>query len=231
MLVAILMLAPLTGCLREAGARPDSPAITEEKSKDPSPKPPEAPVVEQGKTGKPVKPTADDVARKMADFVKEIEGLKPIAKPVTCEKLATFLPKAPKDYTAGKPHSEMIDTEPSVSGEESYPIRYNFVETRYKNGDKSVKVQILDTGNNHSFYKWIAEAAELMGGTEDDYEKGILLDGDFAMESYRKSSQRCELTVMVARRFQIEIIGNGVTPDFAQAVLKSIDRKALAALK
>jgi len=215
-LFVMLVLSSLSGCLRENGGRPDSPVITEGKPKEGS---------------KPVAATDPVLAKKMADYAKVIEALKPIAKPVACAKLETLLPKAPANYKAGTPHSEMIDTEPSVSGEESYPIRYNFVEGKYKNGDKTLTVQILDTGHNHSFYKWIPEAAELKGGTDEEYEKGLLIDGDFAMESYRKSSGRCELTVMIAGRFQIEIKADGVSPEFAHTILKSIDRKALAGLK
>jgi hypothetical protein len=218
------MFVILLGCVFLVGCRGEAVSPT--------------PIVEQAKDGKksadkPEEKKKDPpapVAQKEKDWAEEIKALKPV-DPVAIEKLLALLPKAPADYKAREPLSETIDFEASVHGQEAYSFKYNLVEGKYKNGDKTLTVRIIDTARIAEFYKWIPGSATLKEEFDAGFEKGLTIDGDPAIEKYFKSTQRGDLTVMVAKRFQIEISADGIPPEFVQAVFKSLDRKALTALK
>ncbi|MBI2807228.1 MAG: hypothetical protein HYX68_19775 [Planctomycetes bacterium] len=157
--------------------------------------------------------------------VEEKTELKPV-EPIECAKLLPLLPKPPMGYSAGTPllESNDFDTRDDT-------FKYNFVEQTYKSRDRALTVRILDAAQIKYFYAWIDESASLKESSEEGSALGLKLDGNPAIERYRKADRRAELTVMLANRFQVEITATGVEPGFAREVYEKIDRQALAALK
>lgn len=191
-----------------------------------------AQVIEQANDGKkPVDVVQPPVDEKPIDWAKEIAAMKPI-EPVDHEKLLPFLPKAPAGYEVREPYSDSAEFEAQPYHTDiTYFIKYSFAEAIYRNGEKSVTVKILDAARIDAFYKWIPESAALKKQTDAGHELGLTIGADPAMEKYRKDEQRTDLTVMMGKRYHIEITTKGAPPELAQAVLKSIDRARLIALK
>ncbi len=208
--LTLAALVFLTGCARDSAAQ----------------------VVEQTQDAKkPVDDVKAPVDEKPIDWAKEIAAMKPI-EPIDHEKLLPFLPKAPAGYQVREPYSDSAEFEAQPYHTDiTYTIKYTFAEALYRNGDKSVSVKILDAAKIDAFYKWIPETAALKKQTEAGHELGLTIGADPALEKYRKDEQRTDLTVMMGKRFHIEIITKGAPPEFAQVVLKSIDRAKLTALK
>jgi hypothetical protein len=157
----------------------------------------------------------------MEAIQKEIAEMKPVP-PVHFDKLIPLLPAAPAGYEAEKPRGETTE-----AGE----FQFSYAQRNYRAGDKSLEVKIQDAAHISQFYLWLSVAAMTKRETTEGYEKGITIGDDPAFERYTKDGKRLELTVLIAKRHVVEIRVNGEEPEFARAVLKSIDQKALAALK
>ncbi|MSQ96884.1 MAG: hypothetical protein EXR98_20340 [Gemmataceae bacterium] len=217
MIAVLLALSFLVGCKRESVG--PGPIVAHDKDDK---TPVEKPDDKKKDPPAPEKPT---------DWAKEIETLKPV-EPVDCEKLLPLLPKAPAGYQTQDAFADSAEfVAMPYETNMTYTIKYGFAEGIYRNGDKSLTVKILDTARIDAFYKWIPESAGLKSETEQGYKKFLTIDGNPSLEKYSTEDKRGDLTVMVAKRFQIEIIAKGVPPEFVQSVLKGIDRKALATLK
>lgn len=164
---------------------------------------------------------ASKMADKMAEIQKEIAEMKPV-DPVHFDKLIALLPAAPAGYKADDPKGETVEF-----GEH----KHSFAERTYRKDDKTLTVKIHDAAQISAFYAGIAFAAMMKRETTEGYEKGVTIDGNPAIEKYTKANKHGELTVMVAKRFLVEIRADDVAPEFVRTVYDSIDRKALGALK
>lgn len=207
-ILVVLSCFLLVGCLR-GPAKPDKPEKIdegEEISKNP--------FKALDQFGK--------IADKMAAIQKEIAEMKPV-DPVSFEKLLPLLPKPPAGYkTDDKPRGETTEF-----GE----FKHSFVEQTYRKDDMTLTVKIHDAAQISALYASFSIAAMLNRTTTEGHEKGVTIDGNPGIDKYSKANQRAELTVMVGKRFLVDIHADGVSPDFARTVYSSIDLKALMALK
>ena len=162
-----------------------------------------------------------DNAEKIAAIEKEASEMKPV-EPVHFEKLQPLLPQAPAGYKAERPNAETIK-----AGEFSH----TYVECQYRKDDNFLTVKIHDTAMIPQLYKAFAVASQMSAETNEGHAKGVTVDGDPGWEEFKKASKRTTLTVLVGKRFLVEVRADGVPVEFAHTVLKSIDRKKLLALK
>lgn len=110
---------------------------------------------------------------------------------------------------------------------------YSQAEQRYKNGDKEIKVEIVDY--NAAFQMFSAATALYKMGyaTEDDTKKEAASDLGIkdvsAYESIYKKEQRGSLAVIAGDRFMINIESNGSNdPDLLHSVAKSMKLSEMA---
>lgn len=126
----------------------------------------------------------------------------------------------------------------NASGEKSSAMGINIskAEADYNDeqGNKSIDVEITDLGSVSGLtafaaYGWYM--ADIDKETENGYEKTFMYKGNKAFEKYNKSSQNGEISVLVAKRFMVELNGNNVTMDELKAALDMIDIGKLESMK
>jgi hypothetical protein len=67
--------------------------------------------------------------------------------------------------------------------------------------------------------------------SDDGYEKDVTIGGRSMHEKYTKASQQSTLSVIVARRFDVEIEGTAVTMDAVHDAMTHVDLKRLESMK
>jgi hypothetical protein len=120
----------------------------------------------------------------------------------------------------------------SAEGEKggAFGIIVAHAEGRYQGGGGYVDLKITDPGNLSGFAAMAAMwmNMELDKETDTGYEKTGTANGRRFHEKYDKNSKSGEYTVIVGKRFMVEINGNGV--DMA-TMKKAIDQINLAKLE
>lgn len=126
----------------------------------------------------------------------------------------------------------------NASGEKTAAMGFNIskAEADYKEegGDKRIDVQITDLGSVSGLtafaaYGWYG--AEIDKETEDGYERTFTYKGNKGYEKYNNKYKDGDLSVLVAKRFVVEINGNNVTMDEMKAALDMIDIGKLEGMK
>ncbi|MEP0861666.1 MAG: hypothetical protein HRF52_09545 [Ignavibacterium sp.] len=126
----------------------------------------------------------------------------------------------------------------NASGEKSAAMGINIskAEADYNDeqGNKSIDVEITDLGSISGLtglaaYGWYL--AEIDKETENGYEKTFMYKGNKAFEKYNNSSKDGEISVLVAKRFVVELNGNNVTMNELKAALDMIDIGKLEGMK
>lgn len=164
-----------------------------------------------------------DAVQKAADAAKEAESQKPV-DPVHFRKLIELLPAAPSGWKA--------EGEPKGETAAAMGFKVSDAERDYSAGEgKSVHVKLVDGAYNSMMYVGITMAAQFSRESTEGYEKGVTIAGNPGIEKWTKSSKNAELTVMVGKRFLVEIHGNGVEPEDVKKFYAAVDLGKLAALK
>lgn len=185
----------------------------------------EAPVSE----GKELSKNPIAAAQQVADAVKKAEAASKEAQetkpvdPVHFSKLIALLPPAPSGWKAeGEPRGETT----SAMG-----FSLSKADRRYSSGEKHLEVTITDGAYHPQVYAVVTMLAQFSQETTEGWSKGVTLDGNPGVEKWEKESGRCDLTVVVGKRFLVNVDARGVESDFSRKVFASIDRASLAALK
>ena len=163
-----------------------------------------------------------DAVKKAEAAAKEVQDAKPV-DPVHFSKLIELLPPAPAGFTAeGEPRGETT----SAMG-----MTLSKAERRYESGDKSLEVTITDGAYHPQVYMVVTMMSQFKQETTEGWTKGITLEGNPGVEKWEKDGGHSELTVIVGKRFLVQVNAHGVEPEFTGKVYASIDRAKLAALK
>jgi hypothetical protein len=162
-----------------------------------------------------------EAAKKAADAAKEASEMKPV-DPVSFSALIPLLPGAPAGWTAEEPRGE------TSSG---MGFKISEAERSYTKGDERLHVKIVDGAYNSLMYAGVTMAAQFAHESTEGYEKGVTLDGNPGVEKWNKADKRGELSVIVGKRFLVDIEASPVDADFVRTVWSSIDGAKLAALK
>ena len=146
---------------------------------------------------------------------------KPV-KVVGFEQLLPLLPKPGSGWTADEPHGET-----NSFG----TIRASKVRRTYRSGKTRVKIEIVDSSFNPMALQAFRMVALMSESSTEGFKRGTTINGQIAMEEWRKGSQRAEVTAMVANRFIVKVEGRPFTDaSTVKAFLKAIDLRGLAAL-
>lgn len=73
--------------------------------------------------------------------------------------------------------------------------------------------------------------AEIDKETENGYERTFMYKGNKGYEKYNNNSQDGEISVLVAKRFVVEVNGNNVSMNELKAALDMIDTGKLEGMK
>lgn len=126
----------------------------------------------------------------------------------------------------------------NASGEKTAAMGINIskAEADYKeeNSNKRIDIEITDLGNISGLsafatYGWFM--TEIDKETEDGYEKTFTYKGNKGFEKYNNKYKDGDLSVLVAKRFIVEINGSNVTMDEMKAALDMIDISKLESMK
>ena len=163
-----------------------------------------------------------DAVKKAGEAAKEAEQMKPV-DPIHFSKLIELLPKAPAGFTA--------DGEPKGETTNAMGFKVSMAEQSFSAEGKSLRVKITDGAFNAPLYIGVTMAAQFARESTEGYEKGVTYDGNPGLEKWRKNGGDAELSVVVGKRFLVEIDGSGITPDLVHEVWASVDKAKLAGLK
>ncbi|MCL6495250.1 MAG: hypothetical protein K6T54_10795 [Ignavibacterium sp.] len=126
----------------------------------------------------------------------------------------------------------------NASGEKSSAMGINIskadADYREEQGNKRIDIEITDLGSvtglsAFAAYGWYM--AEIDKETDDGYEKTFTYKGNKGYEKYNNKYQNGDISVLVAKRFVVEINGDNVSMDEMKAALDMIDIGKLEGLK
>jgi len=172
-------------------------------------------------------------AQGTADMAKAMQGMaaafsctgadgKPV-NPVSFQTLQTQLPQV-SGWDMRDPRGERM----------TMPMAYSQSEARYRKGDSSVDVKIMDTGAAPMLVApWsMMLAAGYSKESSDGYEKATTIGGNPAVEKWDSRNKRGELNILLGKRFMIVVEGHRLSDikDLA-AFTSAMDFGAIAALK
>lgn len=170
----------------------------------------------------------EQAARGMEDFAKAMQGMAAamgggkVSEPISFRELQAAFP-AVSGWTMEKPRGERMTS----------PVAFSQTEARYRNGDQSIEVKIVDSAFNQILVApW---AMFLTAGyekeTDEGYEKSTTVAGHPGFEKWNTERKDGEVNIVVAKRFLVSVEGDGLSDvkqlhDFAG----KIDFAKLAAL-
>jgi uncharacterized lipoprotein NlpE involved in copper resistance len=126
----------------------------------------------------------------------------------------------------------------NASGEKSSAMGINIskadADYREEQGNKRIDIEITDLGSvtglsAFAAYGWYM--AEIDKETDDGYEKTFTYKGNKGYEKYNNKYQNGDISVLVAKRFVVEINGDNVSMDEMKAALDMIDIGKLEGMK
>jgi hypothetical protein len=148
--------------------------------------------------------------------------VKPV-DPVSFRDLIALLP-APAGWEREKPTGERMTA----------PVSFADASVRLTKGDAAITVKITDSGLNQVL---VAPFAMFLAGnyereTTSGYEKSIKIGDAPGMEKWDSEARSGDVTVIVNKRFIVEIEGSSIDdPKALHTMLDGIDLKKLADLK
>lgn len=148
--------------------------------------------------------------------------VKPV-DPVSFRDLQTVMPEI-SGWERNKPTGERMTS----------PFSFSQSTVTYKKGDANIDLKIMDSGFNQLLFAPFTMF--MMAGyekeTQDGYEKSVTVNGNPGWEKWDSGSKNGELSVVVNKRFLVQVEGHGVEDTKAlKAVLDQTDLGKLASLK
>ena len=126
----------------------------------------------------------------------------------------------------------------NASGEKSSAMGINIskaeADYRDEQENKNINIEITDLGSitglsTLAAYGWYM--AEIDKETDEGYEKTFTYKGNKGYEKYNNKYQNGEISVLVGKRFVVEINGNDVSMDEMKSALDMIDIGKLESMK
>jgi hypothetical protein len=168
----------------------------------------------------------DAFARAMAGAANAMAAKGPDGKavePVSFRELQTVLPEV-SGWEREEPKGEKM----------TLPVPFSQTETRYKKGDASVEMKIVDSGFSQLLFA--PYAVLLSTGYEKEsssgYEKATSFAGNPGFEKWDKDTKDGQIVVVVGNRFLVTIDGDDIGDNkVLQEFVSKVDLSKLAALK
>jgi len=190
------------------------------------------------KSSEEVRKSADNMSRGAEDMPRGFEAMakglanvtgaagesavKPV-DPVSFEELQTVMPVVP-GWKRANPTGERMTS----------PFSLSQASVTYKKGDAEIEQKIMDSGFNQLLFTpfTMFMAAGYEKETQDGFERSVNIAGNPGWEKWDKGSKNGELSVVVGKRFLVQVEGHDVDDIKAlHAVLDQTDLTKLASLK
>ena len=166
--------------------------------------------------------SVEDMVENITKEAEKMSNEKP--KEVVDAKLLKELLPSDAD---GLPRKEASSQKTGAMG-----FNVSTAEGRYKEGDSSIEVNIIDVAGTGALMGMAAwSMIDMDKETEDGYEKTTKYKGNKAYEKYDNKSKDGEIAVIVASRFVVTVKGNNVGIDKIKATLEDIDLGRLEDMK
>ncbi len=144
---------------------------------------------------------------------------------VAFQKLISFLPKPPEGWTAENPAGSQTDLEVFLLSTAS--------RTYQKGDDENAQVAtvtIIDAGGHKGYLDAITSQWKATGSTVNSIDKPVQIDDMPGFEHVTAVPKAVSLSVIVGKRFFVQIDLVNLEPKDARDWLKKMDLKGLAAL-
>lgn len=196
----------------------------------------------QQKSAEEVQKSASDMQKNAGDMEKGAEamakGFEAMAKglsgatgdsdvkpvdPVSFRDLQTVMPEV-SGWERGKPTGERMTA----------PFAFSQASVTFKKGDAEIEQKVMDSGFNQLLFAPFSMmmVAGYEKETEDGFERSVNINGNPGWEKWDKGTKNGELSVVVAKRFLVQLEGRGIDDvNLLRTVLGQTDVKKLEGLK
>ena len=150
------------------------------------------------------------------------DGVKPV-DPVSFRELQTAMPEI-AGWERKNPTGERMTA----------PFSYSQASTTYTNGDARIEEKIMDSGFNQMLFAPFSMfmVAGYEKETQDGFERSVNIGGNPGFEKWDKGTKNGELTVVVNKRFLVQVEGHDIADEKAlHNILDKTDLAKLASLK
>lgn len=150
----------------------------------------------------------EQAAKGMEDFAKAMQGMAAamgggkVSEPVSFRDMQGAFPSV-SGWTMEKPRGERMTS----------PVAFSQTEARYRNGDQSIEVKIVDSAFNQILVApWsMFLTAGYEKETDDGYEKSTTVAGHPGFEKWNTERKDGEVNIVVAKRFLVSVEGDGLS--------------------
>lgn len=141
--------------------------------------------------------------------------------PLHFSELITLLPQSPAGWTA----------EPA-DGETNFFNGYGISQASrtYNQGDRKMKVRVTDSPANPKIHASALVSSNFSQESSEGYNKGLNIGNFPGREEYKYKNKQGTLTMLVHKRFLVEIEGKNVEPQDLQQWWNAIEKKEMSAL-
>lgn len=169
-------------------------------------------------------PQSEAIQKSADGLQKGAEGTpRGLVDPVGVKDLITLLP-APAGWQRERPTGERLTA----------PVHFADAMVRLMKGDATVTAKITDSALNQVLVEPLATliAGHHERGSSREYEKAVTVGDAPGFEKWDSKTKSGNLSVMVNKRFIVEIDGSGIDdPKVLHEILDKIDLEELADLK
>jgi len=190
---------------------------------------------EAAKAGQPAAQGSEPAAQQAAKGLEQMaKGLEAMAGAAAGGDTKPVAPVSFREFIALFPDLDGWEKEKPTGERMSSPVPFSTAEVRYKKGDASIEIKLMDSGFNQ--FLLTPYAMFLTAGyekeTSDGYEKSAKVNNQPGWEKWNVSSKNGELNALVGKRFLMTIEGNDIADTkILHEVAGKIDMSKLAALK
>lgn len=166
-----------------------------------------------------------EAAQKMAEKQQELAAKKPV-EPVKFDALIGYLPEM-EGWKASEPEGQT-----NQMGEWKMTVVSRDYEKGEGEATSRVEVQILDGAYIPMAYAGFQMMSQFSQESTEGYTKGVKIDGNPGVETWKKKERDAELHVLIADRFLVQIKGDNLDkPEALRDWLRRVDVQKIAAIQ
>ena len=147
--------------------------------------------------------------QELAEKAEEMQNREPV-DPVKFDALIALLPE-PGDWKADEPKGQTTNMA---------QWKISNASRSYTKGEgqerSTIKVELVDGSYVPMVYAPFTMMSKFSQESTDGHTKGMKIDGQPAVEEWKKKSKRAKVVVLIDDRFLLTISGNNITPEIAR---------------
>lgn len=155
----------------------------------------------------------------LKDIEADLKNLKPV-DPLNYKDLISGLPDQPSGWKAA-------DAKGQSSNFGDFTISQ--ASRTYQQGDRTIKVQLYDWAHHRQLYAPFVISARFSQESTEGYSKGLKIGDAFGREEYKNAAKKGKLSLLVDKRFMVEVDGRNIQPEELQDWWKRVKVKDLRA--